>query len=74
MLNDDFLLSISGHSYHDRQRRLTSPSLEGVSHDTFSMRIFVNVIQRQTSHRRNRLYQDCQAFGKVALIQPSFIR
>ena len=52
MLNDDFLLNISGHSYHDRQpllTRLISLSLEGLVHDSFSMHVFVDVIQSRWS-------------------------
>ena len=47
MLNDDFLLSISGHGYQDRPpflTRLTSLSLDWLVHDSFSTRVFVDVI------------------------------
>lgn len=48
ILNDDFLLSISGRGLDDRQpllTRLTSLSLRGRSSDSFSMPVFIDIIQ-----------------------------
>ncbi len=48
MLDDDFLLNTSGHGYQDRPpflTHLTSLSLDWLVHDSFSMYVFVDVIQ-----------------------------